>query len=43
MSFYAGRVFGVANFAYAATLSLVTLIALNLSAMLVVRVGRVRF
>jgi multiple sugar transport system permease protein len=43
MSFYAGRVFGVANFAYAATLSLVTLIALNLSAVLVVRIGRVRF
>ena len=29
MSFYAGRVFGVANFPYAATLSLITLIVLN--------------
>jgi multiple sugar transport system permease protein len=43
MSFYAGRVFGVANFPYAATLSLITLIVLNLAATLVIRFGRVRF
>jgi multiple sugar transport system permease protein len=43
MSFYAGRVFGVANFPYAATLSLITLIALNLLAALTVKIGRVRF
>ncbi len=30
LSFYAGRVFGVANFPYAATLSLITLIVLNI-------------
>lgn len=43
LSFYAGRVFGVANFPYAATLSLVTLIALNLAVTLFVRLARVRF
>ena len=28
-TFYAGRIFGIANFPYAATLSLITLIVLN--------------
>ena len=39
MSFYAGRVFGVANFPYAATLSLITLIVLNLGVTLFIRAG----
>ena len=43
LSFYSGRVFGVANFPYAATLSLITLIVLNLVAMAFVRLARVRF
>lgn len=43
LSFYAGRVFGVANFPYAATLSLITLIVLNVTATLFVRLARVRF
>jgi multiple sugar transport system permease protein len=43
MSFYAGRTFGVANFPYAATLSLITLIVLNLLATLFVKLARVRF
>ena len=43
LSFYAGRSFGVANFPYAATLSLITLLVLNLIATLFVRLARVRF
>lgn len=43
MSFYAGRVFGVANFPYAATLSLITLIVLNLTVALFIKLARVRF
>jgi multiple sugar transport system permease protein len=42
MSFYAGRVFGVANFPYAATLSLITLIVLNIGVTLFMRLARVR-
>lgn len=43
LSFYAGRLFGLANFPLAATLSLFTLIVLNLVAMLFVKIARVRF
>jgi multiple sugar transport system permease protein len=43
LSFYAGKVFTLANFPYAATLSLVTLIILNVVAALFIRLGRVRF
>ena len=43
MSFYAGRVFGVANFPYAATLSLITLIVLNVTVALFIKLARVRF
>lgn len=43
LSFYAGRVFGVANFAYAATLSLVLLVVLNALALIFIRFFRVRF
>ncbi len=43
LSWYAGRAFGVANFPYASTLSLITLIALNLLAFLFIRLARVRF
>ncbi|MEK0084106.1 carbohydrate ABC transporter permease [Benzoatithermus flavus] len=43
LSFYAGRVFGVANFPYAATLSLITLVVLNVLATLFVKLARVRF
>jgi len=42
LSWYAGRAFGVADFPYAATLSLITLIALNLLALLFIRLARVR-
>ena len=42
MSFYAGRVFGVANFPYAATLSLITLIVLNIGVTAFMRLARVR-
>ena len=43
LSFYAGRVFGVANFPYAATLSLITLIMLNLICFAFIKAFRVRF
>ena len=43
LSFYAGRVFGVANFPYAATLSLITLIVLNIVVTLFIKLARVRF
>ena len=43
ISYYAGRVFGLANFAYAATLSLITLIVINAAAMAFVRLARIRF
>lgn len=43
LSFYAGRVFGVANFPYAATLSLITVIVLNVAMTVLVRVARIRF
>ncbi len=43
LSFYAGRVFGVANFPYAATLSLITVIVLNVAMTLFVRFARIRF
>ena len=42
LSFYAGRVFGVANFPYAATLSLITLIVLNVCMALFIRLARIR-
>ncbi|MGI9489577.1 MAG: carbohydrate ABC transporter permease [Geminicoccaceae bacterium] len=43
LSFYAGRAFGVADFSYAATLSLITLIALNLICFLFIKIARVKF
>jgi multiple sugar transport system permease protein len=43
LSFYAGRVFTTGNFSYAATLSLIVLIVLILSANLAMRLFRVRF
>lgn len=43
LSFYSGRVFTTGNFSYAATLSLIVLIAATLSANLVMRMFRVRF
>lgn len=43
LSFYAGREFTTANFNYASTLSLITLIALNLLCFLFIRVSRVKF
>jgi multiple sugar transport system permease protein len=43
LSFYAGKVFGLANFSYAATLGLITLIALNVIAMTFLRLTKVRF
>ncbi len=43
LSFYAGRVFGVANFPYAATLSLITVIVLNVTMTVLVRLARIRF
>ena len=42
LSFYSGRVFGVANFPYAATLSLITLIVLNIAMTLFIRLARIR-
>lgn len=42
LSFYAGRVFGVANFPYAATLSLITLIVLNVAVTAFMKLARVR-
>lgn len=43
LSFYAGRSFGVADFSYAATLSLITLITLNLTCFLFIKLARVKF
>lgn len=43
LSFYAGKIFGLANFAYAATLSLIVLIVLNILATAFVKVAKVRF
>jgi len=43
LSFYAGRAFGVADFSYAATLSLITLIVLNLVCFTFIKLARVRF
>ena len=43
LSFYAGRVFGVANFPYAATLSLLTLIMLNVICFAFIKIFRVKF
>jgi multiple sugar transport system permease protein len=43
LSFYAGRAFGVADFSYAATLSLITLIALNLICFTFIKLARVKF
>ena len=43
LSFYAGRIFQVANFNYAATLSLIILIILNLVCFTFIRLTRVRF
>ena len=43
LSFYAGRAFGVADFSYAATLSLITLILLNVVCFVFIRLARVKF
>jgi multiple sugar transport system permease protein len=43
LSFYAGRAFGVADFSYAATLSLITLITLNVTCFLFIKLARVKF
>ena len=43
LSFYAGREFTTANFNYASTLSLITLILLNVICMLFIKVTRVKF
>lgn len=43
LSYYAGRVFGVANFNYAATLSLLILIILNVACFAFIKLARVRF
>lgn len=43
LSFYAGRVFNVANFNYAATLSLIMLIILNVVCFAFLKLARVRF
>jgi multiple sugar transport system permease protein len=43
LSFYAGKVFGLANFALAATLGLITLVALNAVALTFTKLARVRF
>lgn len=43
LSYYAGKIFNLANFPLAATLSLVTLIVLNVIATAVIRIGKVRF
>jgi multiple sugar transport system permease protein len=42
LSFYAGRIFTLANFPYAATLSLITLIVLNVAVTAFMRLARVR-
>jgi multiple sugar transport system permease protein len=43
ISYYAGKVFGLANFPYAATLSIITLVVINLAALGFVRAARIRF
>jgi len=43
ISYYAGKIFGLANFPYSATLSIITLVAINLAALIFVRVARIRF
>lgn len=43
LSFYAGRAFGVADFSYAATLSLITLIMLNIVCFVFIKLARVKF
>lgn len=43
LSFYAGRVFTTGNFSYAATISLITLVALIVIANLFIRLFKVRF
>ena len=43
ISYYAGKVFGLANFPYAATLSIITLLVINLAALVFVRAARIRF
>ncbi|MGF1626329.1 MAG: carbohydrate ABC transporter permease [Alphaproteobacteria bacterium] len=43
LSFYAGREFTTANFNYASTLSLITLILLNVICFLFIKVSRVKF
>lgn len=43
LSFYAGRAFGVADFSYASTLSLITLILLNLTCFIFIKLARVKF
>jgi multiple sugar transport system permease protein len=43
LSFYAGREFTTANFNYASTLSLITLILLNVICMVFIKVSRVKF
>ena len=43
LSFYAGRAFGVADFSYASTLSLITLILLNLTCFVFIKLARVKF
>ena len=43
ISYYAGKIFGLANFPYSATLSIITLVVINLAALIFVRVARIRF
>jgi multiple sugar transport system permease protein len=43
LSFYAGRVFTIGNFPFAATLSLIVLVTLIVTANVFIRVFRVRF
>jgi multiple sugar transport system permease protein len=43
ISYYAGKIFGLANFPYSATLSIITLVVINLAALIFVRLARIRF
>jgi multiple sugar transport system permease protein len=43
LSFYAGRLFTLANFPYAATLALIVLIVLNVAATVLIKMFRIRF
>jgi multiple sugar transport system permease protein len=43
LSFYAGRLFTLANFPYAATLALILVIVLNVAASLFIKIFRIRF